>query len=307
MNFKRLCRSAELNLKKAAPDICLVTGLVLSGVAMVEFCKKTIEAKPTFDEFKEEMVVLKEANKDEETAPFARDKAIALTKKAGVKLVKAYWKPVLLWSASTGLIIKSHTILKDRNVALTALATGLGAELRTLHQRIIERYGEQVDHELKHGIKYETVDETRIDEATGSEVVDQKQIPVCDDSATGGTSIYARYFDDSSRLWVNDAETNLITLKGLEHDCNQILQDEGILFLNDVYRKLDMKPTKAGQKVGWRYFRNKEDNIYGDNYISFGIHNVHRRGNRDFVNGYESAILLDFNVDGAVIDALPLR
>lgn len=309
MNVKRFWKSAELNLKKAAPDILLATGLAMSAVAIIEFCKQSFEAKPVIDEFKSKMDAInyREARKNEMVAPQAREAVLIEAKKAGAGLAKAYWKPILLWTGSTVLIIKSHTILKDRNVALTALATGLGAELRTLHQRIIDRYGEQADYELKHGITHEVVEETRTDEATGSEVVEQKDIPVVRVGEDGnGTSIYARFFDESSRCWQKNPEYNLTLLKRVEHDANQRLRSEGVLFLNDVYDMLDIPRTKAGQKVGWRYFKNPEDNIYGDNYVSLGIHNVNRAGNRDFVNGYQPVVLLDFNVDGAVIDALPM-
>ena len=42
----------------------------------------------------------------------------------------------------------------------------------------------------------------------------------------------------------------------------------------------------------------------GDNYVDFGIMDVNRPKNRDFVNGYERAILLDFNVDGNILDLM---
>ena len=41
-----------------------------------------------------------------------------------------------------------------------------------------------------------------------------------------------------------------------------------------------------------------------DGYVSFGIYNANRETARDFVNGYERSILLDFNVDGPILDTL---
>lgn len=306
MSIKSKLTALKFNLKQASPDIMLVAGIALSSIAVFEFCKKTYEAKPIVDDYKRELRVI-ESKKESESPEVLRNWTVLATKNVCVDLAQTYWQPVLLWSASTGLIIQSHCILKDRNIALAALATGLGTELRTLHQRIIERYGEEADYELKHGIKHEVVEEKRIDEATGSEVTDQKQIAVAPDGhGMGGHSIHARFFDDSSRVWRNDADYNRSALLSIEKECNDILREDGVLFLNQVYRKLDMKPSRIGQKVGWRYYKNPEDNLYGDNYVSFGIYNLHRRANRDFVNGYEPVILLDFNVDGTVIDALPM-
>ena len=61
------------------------------------------------------------------------------------------------------------------------------------------------------------------------------------------------------------------------------------------------EPTRAGQVVGWRY-EPEESNC--DGYVSFGIYNANRETARDFVNGYERSILLDFNVDGPILDTL---
>ena len=49
---------------------------------------------------------------------------------------------------------------------------------------------------------------------------------------------------------------------------------------------------------GWIY---DEENPIGDNYVDFGIFNCMEEKVRDFVNGYERSILLDFNVDGDIM------
>ena len=56
---------------------------------------------------------------------------------------------------------------------------------------------------------------------------------------------------------------------------------------------LGIPKTKAGQVVGWIKGN-------GDDFIDFGIFDIHREKARDFVNGYERSILLDFNVDGEI-------
>lgn len=313
MSFKQTLKALEVNFKRAWPDIALATGIVLNGIAVFKFCEKTYDAVPVVKQLADkidasgwnDIRTSDTASQDEKHA--AALEVASVAKDAAIDLAKIYWKPVLLWSMSTGLVVNSHVQLKNQNMALATLATGLATELRTLHGRIIDRYGETVDRELKHGITYETVEEKRIDEATGSEVVDTKQIAVVSGEDRQASSIYSRYFDESSAYWKNDPETNLYLLKMKEKDANLLLRQRGVLFLNEVYDMLDIPRTKAGQKVGWRYYANPEDNKYGDNKVSFGITNIARRGNRDFVNGYQSNVLLDFNVDGSIIDALPLR
>ena len=82
---------------------------------------------------------------------------------------------------------------------------------------------------------------------------------------------------------------------------NEKLRLKGHLFLNDVYDMLDIPRTKAGQIVGWVY---DEKNPVGDNYVDFGIYELYSDANRRFVNGLEPVILLDFNVDGNILDLI---
>ena len=82
---------------------------------------------------------------------------------------------------------------------------------------------------------------------------------------------------------------------------NQKLQTQGYLFLNDVYKMLGFKPTKAGHVVGWIY---DEKHPIGDNYVDFGIYDIENEATRRFMNGLEQNVILDFNVDGNIYDLL---
>jgi hypothetical protein len=77
------------------------------------------------------------------------------------------------------------------------------------------------------------------------------------------------------------------------------LESQGYLFINDVYEMLGFPKIKEGQVAGWIY--NKEMPI-GDNLVDFGIYDVTRQTTRDFVNGYERSIVLDFNIDGQILE-----
>ena len=116
-----------------------------------------------------------------------------------------------------------------------------------------------------------------------------------------GYSDYARFFDDSCRDWKKNPEFNLMFLRAQQNYANDLLISRGHLFLNEVYDMLDIPRTKAGQVVGWVY---NPENPVGDNYVDFGIYDIRRQENRDFVNGYERSILLDFNVDGNIWDLI---
>lgn len=119
------------------------------------------------------------------------------------------------------------------------------------------------------------------------------------DNSLKDISEYARFFDVDCIGWTNDPEKNMFFIKQAQEYANVRLQNEGYLFLNDVYDMLGLPRTRAGQCVGWVY---DEKNPIGDNYIDFGIYKFDK--NKEFINGYEPVVLLDFNIDGCIIDKI---
>lgn len=111
-------------------------------------------------------------------------------------------------------------------------------------------------------------------------------------------SPYARWFNETCIGWSNSSETNLTFLHMQQNYATEKLRARGYLFLNEVYDMLGMPRTKAGQVVGWIF---DEKNPVGDNFVDFGLYHSH---NEDFINGYEKSVLLDFNVDGMILDRI---
>ena len=111
-------------------------------------------------------------------------------------------------------------------------------------------------------------------------------------------SQYARFFDDVCVGWTKEAEYNKAYLMNTQKYMNDKLRANGYLFLNDVYDTLGIPRTKAGQIVGWIY---NEEHPIGDNFVDFGLTSER---NRNFINGFENVALLDFNVDGNILDLI---
>ncbi len=109
-------------------------------------------------------------------------------------------------------------------------------------------------------------------------------------------SQYAKIFDDTCVGWTNDSEYNMLFLKTQQNYCNSLLKVKGHLFLNEVYDILGIARTKAGEVVGWVY---DEKNPIGDNVVDFGLMHDY---NYDFINGYNYTAILDFNVDGNILN-----
>ena len=153
---------------------------------------------------------------------------------------------------------------------------------------------------MKYNIKSKEIEETIIDE-NGKEKTVKKTIEVVDSDQLSKYSPYAKFFDETSLGWERDADYNLMFLRRQQDYANEKLKSRGHLFLNEVYDMLGIARTKAGNVVGWIY---DEKNPIGDNYVDFGIYDLYDDKKRRFVNGYEKSILLDFNVDGDILDLI---
>ena len=216
----------------------------------------------------------------------------------GVKFAKLYGPSVLLGLTSIGCILASNNIIHKRNVALSAAYTAIDRSFKGYRSRVIERFGENMDRELRYNIKTQEVKETVMDEETGKKKTVKSTVSVVDPNTY---SDYARFFDEYCAGWTKDAEYNLMFLRQQQNYANELLKSRGHLFLNEVYDMLGFERTKAGQVVGWVY---KYEHPIGDNFVDFGIYVLDNEKARDFVNGRERSILLDFNVDGDILSLM---
>lgn len=291
-------------LKKHSPEILIVTGIVGIVTSAVMACKATTKINDILEDTKTQVekvhTVLEDESIPEETyseEDSKKDLAIIYAK-AGLSFVKLYGPSILLGAVSIASIITSNNILRKRNIALAAAYTVVDTGFKEYRGRVIERFGEELDKELKYNIKAENVKETFIDE-DGSEKIVDKTVEMTDPHAC--YSNYARFYDDGCKGWTKDPELNLVFLKQMQQYANDRLRARGHLFLNEVYDMLGIPHSSAGQIVGWIY---DEDNPNGDNYVDFGIYDTYKEKSRDFVNGYERVILLDFNVDGIIYNLI---
>lgn len=290
--------------KKHSPEILIGVGVIGVVASAVMACKTTLKVDEVVSKSKDDISRIHKAAEDGKTEAGEvynkEDEKKDLTivyAKTGLQFAKMYAPAVLLGTASIGCILTSHRIIRKRNIALAAAYTAVDKSFKEYRGRVVERFGEELDKELKYNIKAKEVEKTVVDEK-GKETVVKETIKVVDPT---NVSEYARFFDETCTAWERDAEYNHMFLVQQQNHANDLLKARGHLFLNEVYDMLGMQRSQAGQIVGWVY--NEKDPI-GDNFVDFGIHDLHDKNKRLFVNGYEKSILLDFNVDGVVWDLL---
>ena len=299
----RTLNRVGLKLKKHSPEILVVTGVVGTVVSAVMACKATKKIDEVLAETKDNVektkdYVEKKGFSEKYTEEDYKKDLTIFYAKGGLELVKLYAPSVALGALSITAILSGHNVLRKRNVALAAAYATVEKGFKEYRGRVVERFGEELDRELKYNIKAKEVEETTVDEKTGEEKDTKKNVNVADPN---NYSTYARFFDDGCTGWTKDPEYNLMFLKNQQRYANDLLKSRGHLFLNEVYDMLGIPRTKAGQVVGWIY---DEEYPNGDNFVDFGIYDLYNEKARDFVNGYERTILLDFNVDGDIMNLI---
>lgn len=265
--------------KKYSPEILTVAGIAGFITAGILASKATLKLEDTVDRAGDRV---RQAN------AAGDDRAVRKAKiQAATDLVKLYGPAVTMAALATVSVVSAHGIMRKRNIALLGAYKAIETSLSDYRKRVVEELGEDKDNEFANGY---TLEEITDDDGKKRKILrkDPNQ-----------HSVYARFFDQTNRNWDKTPEYNLIFLKTQQNYFNDLLQARGHVFLNEVYSELGMEHSQAGAVVGWVLSKN------GDNFVDFGIYDFDNYKARQFVNGDEGAILLDFNVDGVIFDLIP--
>ncbi len=305
-SLTRTLYKTKFQLKKHSPEILAVAGVAGVVTSGVMACKATTKLNDIVDDAKNQIdsvhgvldgkIKIKEGTEYTETD--AKKDLTIIYIQTGVKVAKLYGPSIVLGALSITALLSSNNILRKRNVALAAAYATVDKSFKDYRGRIIERFGEDLDKEIKYNLKTKEVEETVIIDEKGKKKKVKETINVMDPN---DISDFARIYDDGCAGWQKDPEANLMFLKLQQAHANDKLKAQGYLFLNDVYEMLGIPKTKAGFMVGWLY---DEKQPVGDNFVDFGIYNVNNERSNAFVNGYERNILLDFNVDGNILNKM---
>lgn len=285
-------------LKKRSPEILVAVGVVGTVVSAVMACKATTKINTILDETKEQLDKIHEyaGNPDvaeKYNAEDAKKDTAIVYAQAGVKLAKLYAPAVGLGILSISSILASNNILRKRNMTISAALAAATQDFKDYRNRVIERFGKEVDHQLRYNIKAEEIEETVTDEK-GKEKKVKKSIEVADPNASG----YVKYFTRSNPYWEEDSSYVEMFLRSQQNYANDKLKATGHLTLNDVYDMLGFHDSKAGMVVGWIY---DLDHPNGDNYVEFDVKKVNLPNEQ---GGYEEAYAIDFNVDGNIYNEM---
>ena len=189
--------TATIKVKKHSPEILVVAGVVGTVASAVMACKATTKLSTVLEEHKKDVDAVHECSENEEIkADYSQEDAkkdlTIIYAQTGVKLIKLYAPAIALGALSITSIVTSNNILRKRNVALAAAYATVDKSFKEYRNRVVERFGEQVDKELKYDIKAKKFEETVKDPETGKEKKVKSTVNVA--NADSG---YARFFDET--------------------------------------------------------------------------------------------------------------
>jgi hypothetical protein len=212
--------------------------------------------------------------------------------KTVLNITKLYAPSAGLMALSLSLLTGSHITLNRRNASLTAAYATVDQAFEKYRQRVVAQLGIDADRDFRYGT--EVVSETVEGEDGKKKTVKHTRV-----DSSEGPSMYARFFDEMCNDWKRNPEYNRAFLHCQQNFANEKLKINGHIFLNEVYDALGIPRSKEGAIVGWVLDGN------GDGFVDFGIFDdLTNPRVRDFVNGREYSILLDFNVDGVIYDKI---
>lgn len=302
--LSRSFHKVGFKFKKHSPEILAVTGVVGIVTSAVMACKATIkvndivnEAKETVDKIHESVGKgLHTSDGEEYTEEVAKKDLTIVYAQTGLKFVKLYGPSVALGIASIACLLGSNHILRKRNLALAAALTNVATSFKEYRGRLVDRFGKDVDRELRFGIKAKEIEETVVDK-DGNETTVTKTVEVVDPNTAH--SLYSIVFCEGNNGWTRNAELNKVFLIQQQNYANDKLRMNGVLTLNEVYEMVGAPRTAYGQIAGWVW---TEDGTIGDNFVDFGIFDVNNEKACDFINGREKSVILDFNCIGNILD-----
>lgn len=292
----RIGSRALLKGKKYSPEILLAIGLTTGVASIAMAVKATRKVDSILVDHEEALDNIEVALDICETGKYSKEDAakdVFITYiQTGIQLGKLYAPAILLETVSVVSILAAYGIIKKRNLALVAAYNGLSEAFESYRKRVIEDFGEQYDDDVRHGVRRTQIKATEVTEDGKKKKMDKEVVTL---DGGGKKSPYARVFDRGSLFWKNNTEMNLMFLRTQQNYANDILRIRGHLFLNEVYDMLNIPHTREGAVVGWILEKGKP------NYVDFGIYTLE---NSRFVNGLETDVWLDFNVDGLIFDKI---
>lgn len=304
--------------RKNSPELLVAAGTVMFVGTLYSMYKTTIKVKEVVDtanssvdqvnKMLENGAICRATDSNETmeyTEEIANEDIKQIKRSSAKKIVKAAAPTVILALGTLSCFIGADYIRKQRHAALFAASEMTLHAYNEYRKGVIEKYGPEIDRELKYKLYKEETEEEEINPETGRKKKVKREILR---SNYDGYSQFARLFDECNDLYqknivnINGKEPsygvyNLNLIANLEKEANKQLRERGYLTINDVYELLHFEQIKAGRDAGWIWDPN-DPTCRNNTHINFGtFRGKDEEDMRAMYLGIERAFILDFNID----------
>lgn len=289
MEIKKIISSIKFFGKKYTPELLLGGALVSGTACIITAAKATLKAKNSMDAHKErKLEIATKADSEIITSEEAKDEMRKEIVKVGLELAKEYAIPFSLYAATIGCVFGSYKVQKSRLQALSTTLAAMSAAYSSLLMRL--KNGAENGLTAEEVLQGKFVCKVENEDGTVEEYTTTVKNPY--------DNPFKFRFDKYSTVWNPHHCSNETILMSELNWCNNLLQIQGYLFLNDVLDRLGIPRTKAGQILGWRTDGD------GDGYIDFGVVDCATLTGAAYD---DNAFELNFNVDGDILTDFPRK
>lgn len=310
INFKAFMDLLGKKLKIYLPEILTGVGVGAMGGAVVTAIVVTPKAHEKIQEHKEKIEQLRDAA---ETNPNVENDIRKEKVKMVADVAKSYWLTALLLTGGAAAVISADGIHCKREATLAGQLGTAIAGLKTISDRLEEKYGKDEADKIIYGTKEIEDKETKTNKRTGKTTELTKIREVIDPK----TAEKAFWFciDDTNPIWPEQktftqeeasAQSGMVwrNLVEIEFAFNQRLQREGNVLMNPVLKELRL-PQIYGKTIsydwlGW-FYNTSDCNPKYHNHISFGLDDPI---NDRFRSGLERCVWIKLTPDGSIFQEL---
>ena len=299
MGFKRGLIKFGLALKKHSPKILAVVGTVSTVGGVVWACKSTMDSA---DDIKKAHNEIEEVKASMDSGAIEIKDGKRAIRSARVECFKCvaprFIGPVVMIGGGLYSLLKSGMIYAEWLAATSSALKSEHARRELLEENVRREYGQEALERLKYGL-YDDTAEIR---TTNDKNVEIGQIEgfneVLDRSKVGH---FTYIFDKRSNRYMSSADHCENYFDTIEKIFTQRLQTNGVLWLWEVLRDLDIKPetpeaAKFAHNVCWIYDPSDKNK---DCYVSLRAKRVYDGDSRNFKSGFEPVYIIDPNYDSA--------
>lgn len=287
----------KIKIKANKSNICFGLGIVFGGLAIASAAYAGTKTPSILEQRRKELDEIEEARNDENrTYEYTEEDAEKDIKRANGRCIVEFTKvygPVIGFSAAALACAFEGKKTDSNHISyLSTALNGLQASYAGYRERVATYVGREKEEQIFRGLRKKQDINPETGELHETEYVD----PIAEEQS----SLFDRVFDDSSKLWQDEAWTNQNFLYEIQAYLNHKLQERalysgvGVLTFNEALKSVGLPECPEGFVLGWWYSDDHRTEI------NLGFDKDAR-----FINGLSKDVHLRFNVEGDILK--PLR